>query len=242
VRPQSNARRFWTVALALLCSVVPVRGQTPETAQATAPVPRLPEIGLPLPHIGLPPIPDPAGRGPRPESQQSRESGGSIHHPPSPVLPIVYVSPPVWLAPPTGAPGEPATGGTQTPIAVPRGPAGGTLTLDVTPAGALQLFVDGYYVGMTDEIGTSIEMPAGAHTVELRGEGYEPVRFSVRLAAGQWMTYRETLRGPGPATADTSRAPVTLYVIPGCFAGSVRPEAASLPQGCDLGRLHTIDP
>jgi hypothetical protein len=35
-------------------------------------------------------------------------------------------------------------------------------------------------------------------------------------------------------------APVTLYVIPGCYAGNVRPEQAALPKGCDAAKVKTI--
>jgi hypothetical protein len=35
--------------------------------------------------------------------------------------------------------------------------------------------------------------------------------------------------------------PKTLYVIPNCYAGNVRPRADRLPSGCDLRKLVKID-
>jgi hypothetical protein len=121
--------------------------------------------------------------------------------------------------------------------------ATGTLALDLSPAAPLQVFVDGYYVGMTDQIGSTFELPVGPHDVELRGDGYEPVRFSVRIAAAQSVTYRQTLHASDrtPPAPQTPRAPVTLYVIAGCYAGNVEPDVSALPKGCDVSQLHTIE-
>jgi len=41
-------------------------------------------------------------------------------------------------------------------------------------------------------------------------------------------------RTPGP--------PKTFYVIPGCYAGDVRPRAELLPSGCQLARLREVPP
>jgi PEGA domain len=242
-----------TAALVVLVSAVSLHAQAPSWEGPMMPVPRLPEIGLRLPEIGLPlphiglaaPTAEQVGRPARrpasggehsPASHGSERRGGRI------VPPIVYVLP-ALIYPSSVAPKPDTTLDTTSPIQhVPTG----TLVLDTRPAVAIQVFVDSYYIGTTDQIGNTLEMAAGPHEVELKADGYEPVRFGVRLAESQIVTYRETLHGSDAdgrnATAETRVAPVTLYVIPGCYAGSVPPDPSALPTRCDIGQLKTIAP
>jgi hypothetical protein len=124
----------------------------------------------------------------------------------------------------------------------------GRLWLDIKPITDQQLFIDGYYVGTTGELGPGLELAAGPHSIELRAAAFEPLRFNVSIAANRTLTYRESLKpaagapdAPEPARA-IAAAPSTLYVIPGCYAGNVAPEAASLPKGCDRSRMTTLQP
>jgi hypothetical protein len=40
----------------------------------------------------------------------------------------------------------------------------------------------------------------------------------------------------------TPAVPKTFYVIPGCYAGDVRPRAEQLPRGCQLALLREVPP
>ena len=46
----------------------------------------------------------------------------------------------------------------------------------------------------------------------------------------------EPAASPVAAPADSG----TLYVIPGCYAGNVRPDAQRLPKGCDPARTTIV--
>jgi hypothetical protein len=209
------------------------------------PVPPLPAIGLPLPAIGLP-QPDvhshrpgatgnqPAG--PRRPSERWRGPGVSPY-----VLLVPYgIEVPVDAARPQDSP----------PISPEQRPSTGMLWMDIEPAGDWQLFVDGFYVGTTSEFRSGLELDAGPHAIEIRAAGYDTLRFAVNISASRSMTYRDTLsasngasplspsaRVPEPAA---SVVPMTLYVIPGCYAGNVPPEVSTLPKGCEQSRLSTV--
>jgi hypothetical protein len=104
------------------------------------------------------------------------------------------------------------------------------------------LYVDGYYVGITDG-NDDVDLTAGAHRVELRADGYEPVAFDVRLSSQRPVTYRARLavaRSAEQPMPPPTSGPMTLYVIPGCYAGNVPPAAVTLPAGCDATRLTTL--
>lgn len=46
-----------------------------------------------------------------------------------------------------------------------------------------------------------------------------------------------------PATVTVAPPPQrTFFVIPGCYAGDVRPSTEQLPRGCDLSRLRIVPP
>jgi hypothetical protein len=114
----------------------------------------------------------------------------------------------------------------------------------------LQVYVDGYYVGMPDDFNGELELGEGAHGIEIRAPGHETLAFEVKIAPDRPVTYRGALKpadappgatgvAPKPVTPAT---PMTLYVIPGCYAGNVAPKDVALPATCDLSRLVTIGP
>jgi hypothetical protein len=72
----------------------------------------------------------------------------------------------------------------------------GSLRLRVKPSNA-QVFVDGYFMGEIDSFdGTfqKLTLEAGAHRIEIRAEGYEPVQFEVKVVPGETITYKGDLK------------------------------------------------
>jgi hypothetical protein len=130
--------------------------------------------------------------------------------------------------------------------------------LDVQPARLLQLFVDGYYVGMLDDYNGELEMEAGSHHLQIRAPGYESLELDVQVVAQTSISYRGALKkleeaaavtapsspAPPPAAPTTISppAPTTVYVIPGCYAGNVPPKDAGLPATCDQSATITLQP
>jgi hypothetical protein len=224
-------------------------------------------IGLPLASMGLPPtinqrqwtLPAPAWERPQlPSWEQPRlpawESGRHPSQPTQPgrgrhrPRPPVYPAYPIWGI--GYSPGVPylmaPAPGTQ-PAPPSPVPDTGFLRLEVEPAGLLQLYVDGVYVGTPADHRGELELRAGAHRVEIRAPGYEPLTFDVRIEAERGITYRGDLRAAGapPPPAAPIVMPTgskTLYVIPGCYLGNVLPEVDRLPKGCDIRRMKTHAP
>jgi len=246
-------------------------------AQSSMPAPgafaRLPSIGLPLPAIGLP-LP-PTGLS-RPIDTQGRISGRHRSRAPLSQQPrfgsrrnlrsaptVVYLVPiygwgrydPAPTAAPTASvPDTPSRERRQERLT-------GILRLDVQPRGVLQVYVDGYYVGMPDDFNGELELMEGPHRIEIRAPGYETLAFDVRIAPHRSVTYRGALK-PAEATPEpdpairqqpdnttgvapqpvTPATPMTFYVIPGCYAGNVAPKDVALPVTCNLSRLVTYGP
>ena len=72
----------------------------------------------------------------------------------------------------------------------------GSLRLRVKPNNA-QVFVDGYFMGEIDNFdGTfqKLTLESGAHRIEIRAEGYEPVQFEVKVVPGETITYKGDLK------------------------------------------------
>jgi hypothetical protein len=247
--------KAWVVGFVVALASVAVMA----TAAAAQPRARnLPSIGLPLPCIGLPH--PPMGLPPL-ESAGTQPAQGAPGPVPGPrrggrwqrgaFAPVVLLPPYYWYLPaPTAGMSE---GNRAAPPREAPRQAAGTLWLDVTPAVPMQVFVDGYYIGTTDELGTGLELEAGPRQLELRAPGYAPLTFGARIDANRTLTYRETLRRrddaaasaaspsvPTPAPPAAPAVPMTLYVIPGCYAGNVRPTAAMLPAGCDLSDVRQL--
>jgi hypothetical protein len=211
----------------------------------------LPRIGLPLPQMGLRPRVEPSARVPggRREGGKAgrRRGGGKGDHSRHPAP--VAVAPYFWpyavyevVEPPVAEAAAPAI----TPVETRRT---GTLYLDIQPA-SVQLFVDGYYVGTTDDVNGSLSLEAMPHRLEFRAPGHEPLALDVNIPADRATTYRGALKplqsatraDAPPATApeaDTT-APTTFYVIPGCYVGNVPPKDAGLPATCDESRAVTV--
>jgi hypothetical protein len=178
-------------------------------------------IGLPLPRIGLGPVP-------------GAPNAPIAPHAPSywvwPMM-VFYVPQPVAVPPP---PPAPAPSRIETP-------APGRLVLYVEPATA-RVFADGYYIGVSDDFspahgGALVE--AGVHRIDISADGYESTAIDLRVTPGQLVSYRATLKAlPPPTTV----APTTFYLIPGCYMGNLPPKDAHLPATCDQRRVITWRP
>ena len=78
----------------------------------------------------------------------------------------------------------------------PAGAPYGGVRLEVLPRHA-EVLVDGYYAGTVDDFdGTfqRLELEEGAHNIEIRAPGFQPVTFDVNVLIGQTIKYRADLR------------------------------------------------
>jgi hypothetical protein len=60
-----------------------------------------------------------------------------------------------------------------------------------------QVFADGYYMGIVEDFDgpvNHLNLPAGAHRIEIRLEGYQPIAFDVNVLPGQTITYHADYR------------------------------------------------
>ena len=132
---------------------------------------------------------------------------------------------------------ERSTGGER--YTEPRVATTGVLRLEVTPASGLEYYVDGLYFGSSSNLGTILQMNAGARRIEVRASGYKPLVFDARIVAGSETTFRaslEPIEQPPPAQATGNP---TMFIIPGCYMGNARPSPSQLRAGCDINRLIT---
>jgi hypothetical protein len=129
-----------------------------------------------------------------------------------------------------------------------REPARGTLILQDVP-GSAQVLVDGFYAGLAEEFGPggrALNLEAGAHHIELRAPGYEPLTFSVRIEPNGTVRYRGDMQRAGLTQPAIAAPPApsqpavarSFYVIPNCYAGD-KPPTGVLPKGCDVKKLQT---
>ena len=155
-----------------------------------------------------------------------------------------YVTPP----PPYEAPAPPPAPPVET----------GFLKLEVEPRQALQVFVDGLYIGTLADLGEELELRLGARRIELRAPGYRTLIFNTEIVPDRMIVYRGALElnataapstaAPRTPAADAPQAPAltpgsrTMYVIPGCYMGNVSPKDIKLRPGCDIANLTTITP
>lgn len=129
----------------------------------------------------------------------------------------------------------------------------GVLRIEVEPRDALQIFVDGVYVGTPADLGDEIGLTPGIRRIELRARGYKPLTFNAEIVEDRAITYRGVLeRDPSsvpvapvaPVVVQPAAAPgsKTMYLIAKCYLGNVPPKAIELPPGCDISKLTTITP
>jgi hypothetical protein len=241
----------------LMTTLVVCSAHAQQPTWSMRPVPPLPPIGLPLPHIGLsPPENAPAAKTlQRGRVRDGSRSGDGAHAPTfernrrtgrwlptyGVLAPLVYVAPVFVID--AASTGAGRTTDSASSVETTEAPSPSTLRFDIEPRTTLQLYVDGYYMSLID--GTdAVELDSGAHRVELRAAEYEPLAFNVELSPRQPVVYRDRLtplaKEVPPPSVPRADAPMTLFVIPGCYAGNVAPDAASLPAGCDRSRLTTL--
>lgn len=115
----------------------------------------------------------------------------------------------------------------------------GLLRLEVTPASALDYYIDGSYFGSSSTLGTQFEINAGARQVEIRSRGYKSLAIDTRIDEGRVTTWRGSLEPAEPAQPPRSTGSRVMYVIPGCYIGNTKPEPRALPTGCDIKKLIT---
>jgi hypothetical protein len=244
---RSNAIRLTLAAILALGLPRVAAAQSDNVPRLPEIVPPLPPIGLPLPRIGLPPAsetqrptgrqrlpgemrrvmppPAPARDGRHPGDRRVRRRASDA---------LIYVLPPLAWEYAVAAPAP-----QPEPQPAEQKPLTGTLRLDVQPGGSLPLYVDGYYVGTTDQFYGGLELEAGPHRIEIRASGFEPLGFDVRVSPDRVVTFKDSLKplanAPPPAAvpAPPPAPPSTFYVIPGCYVGNVPPAEARLPEGCD---------
>ena len=63
----------------------------------------------------------------------------------------------------------------------PPEPETGFLKLEVEPRQALQVFIDGLYIGTLSDIGDELELRLGARRIELRAPGYRTLIFDTQI-------------------------------------------------------------
>lgn len=76
----------------------------------------------------------------------------------------------------------------------------GSVRTQVKPRDA-QVFVDGYYVGVVDEFDGAFQrlrLDTGPHRIEIRKEGFETLRFDVRVTFDHTITLRGELKPAAP--------------------------------------------
>jgi PEGA domain-containing protein len=72
----------------------------------------------------------------------------------------------------------------------------GAIHLKITPQYA-QVYVDGSYVGVVDDfdgVFQKLQLDSGAHRIEVRADGYEPLAFDVQVPRDRAITYRGALQ------------------------------------------------
>jgi len=149
----------------------------------------------------------------------------------------------VYLADPFGYISQPYAGQRDDTRAL-DGEGTGYLRIDVEPDTA-RVYIDGFYAGaVADFRRGGRPLDAGPHRIEIRADGFDTLNVDVRITANDTLAYRGTLV-KADQRAD-ARAPVAppkvFYVIPGCYAGDIRPRAEQLRAGCEIARLREIPP
>ena len=215
----------------------------PQTAQPRS---------TPPPQAGQPRTPPPASAQPS-EGQQSGRS-----RPPD--APAVGRAEPRQAPPPR--PGHPGHGdviyypgpwygwygypwystypwGYPPPVSIAADWAMSRVRLEVTPKNA-SVYVDRYYAGIVDDFDgffSPLSLPAGAHLIEIRKEGYRTLVLEVNLEPGQTIRYKRTMEPIDAAAApaeeprepfDQAGDPERFVQIPGNLRFDVRPKEAEV--------------
>lgn len=246
------------IAMLGLTTAASAQPPGPETVAATKPAAGLPPIGLPLAPIGLPlprlGLSGDAALRPGSDHREGSFAPARLRVPSIDrgfVVPAFFFVAPYWpglyhpvppaavapapipaVTPPAGVPPEP----------VPASAQSGILRLDLLSDVAVQIYVDGYFMGMASDTGGELELEAGAHAIELRAAGHEPLVFRVRIEAGRSTTYRGALMPTSAPASLPPAPPSTMYLIPGCYLGNVHPQELTQPVDCDLRQLITLKP
>ncbi len=205
----------------------------------------LPQIGVPHPPMGLPPVQSPAVT----SGDRSHRRGPGRRSRPTPAVPV-YPWPFGWVVvePARAVAADPTVSSPQATAQPDLAPESARLRVVVEPRVDQQVYVDGYYVGDFDSAREGFEIAAGTHSLEVRAEGYDPLEVPIRLDAGRPVAFRGQLqpasraRIGGPQDAPTAATPMTFYAIPGCYLGNVPPQDAGLPTSCDLSKTITVRP
>jgi hypothetical protein len=234
------------LTLILLLGLSSVAGAQHHRHAAPAPlagtVPELPAVGLPLPSIGLPHPPTglpPLAAPGTPNGVRHIRRAGAGRYAPRPLSSAVYIVPAF-----VGSVGPYALDVSGAPDPAP---IGGGLRVEVPPGVFGQVYLDGYYVGTTEDLDRPVDIAGGRHSIEIRADGYQPAQDDIAVTPGRSVTYRSLLtRVPvTPAAASAppaleSARPKTFYVIPGCYVGDVLPEESTVPSGCDPRRAIAV--
>src|SRR5438874_7077183 len=141
----------------------------------------LPTIGFPLPPMGLAPPTRPpsildAFRGDRVPPRGGARDGVRGNRRGSAARSTLVFVPAFgfglgWpYVPETLLPGTPVPSPPSSPP--PQYIATGRLHITLQSGGDPQIYVDGYYVGMMSDLGGELTLEVGAHTLELREDGY----------------------------------------------------------------------
>jgi len=230
----------------LLLGLSSVAGAQHHHRAASAPlavtVPQLPPVGLPLPSIGLPHPPTglpPLAAPGTPNGVRHYRHAAAGRYASRPLSSAVYIVPAF-----VGSVGPYALDVSGAPDPAP---VGGGLRVEVAPGVFGQVYLDGYYVGTTEELDRPVDIASGRHSIEIRADGYQPAQDDIAVTPGRSMTYRGLLKqvpvtsaAVGAPPALESARPKTFYVIPGCYVGDVLPEESTVPAGCDPHRAIAV--
>lgn len=146
---------------------------------------------------------------------------------------------PAFYVPPTpgvsGAFAGPQPNGTRVEV-----PKDGRLLIDVEPRASAQLYVDGYYIGTPEDYRDGLELPAGAHALEVRAPGFETASTSVQVPEGRTITYRAWLARRG-ATGDSADRPAAPDSPPAAASPSSPPSTGSASGSAAAGSRSSAD-
>ena len=156
----------------------PLAGTVPELPPVGLP---LPSIGLPHPPTGLPPLAAPATPGGVRHIRRAAAGRYASRRPSS----SVYIVPAF-----VGSVGSYALDVSGTPDPAP---VGGGLRVEVPPGVFGQVYLDGYYVGTTEDLDRPMDIASGRHSIEIRADGYQPAQDDIAVAPGRSVTYRGLL-------------------------------------------------